>query len=41
MQSAIIVMCPFICPTTAPKYQLSNVANVEYATEALEEELEQ
>ena len=37
--SDIIVMCPVICLTTAPEYQLSDVVTVDQVTEALEEEL--
>ena len=41
MQSDIIVMCPVICLTTVPKYQLNDVATVEQVAEALEEQLAQ
>ena len=41
MKIAIVVICPVICLTTDPKYQLSDVATVEQVTEDLEEELAQ
>ena len=39
MQIDIIVMCPVFFLATTPKYQLSDVATVDQATEALEEKL--
>ena len=41
IQSAIIFVCPFIFLTTAPKYQLSDVATMEKVKKFLEGELAQ